>query len=48
MAVAAALVSAGTVFGRYHYAADAIAGWIVAAVVWALRRQLGAYVALRV
>ena len=36
MAVGAALVSAGTVFGRYHYAADAIAGWIVAAVVWAL------------
>jgi PAP2 superfamily protein len=27
-------VSAGAVFGRYHYAADAIAGWIVAIVVW--------------
>jgi membrane-associated phospholipid phosphatase len=27
-------ISAGTVFGRYHYAADAIAGWAVAIVVW--------------
>jgi membrane-associated phospholipid phosphatase len=32
--LAALLVSAGTVFGRYHYAADAIAGWAVAVVVW--------------
>jgi hypothetical protein len=23
------------VFGRYHYAADALAGWIVALTVWA-------------
>ena len=30
----AALVSAGAVLGRYHYAADAIAGWIVAGLVW--------------
>ncbi len=30
----AAAVSAGTVFGRYHYALDAIAGWGVALVVW--------------
>jgi membrane-associated phospholipid phosphatase len=29
----AAAISAGTVLGRYHYAADAIAGWIVAIVV---------------
>jgi hypothetical protein len=32
----AAAISAGAVFGRYHYAADAFAGWIVALVVWAL------------
>ncbi len=30
----AAAVSAGAVFGRYHYALDAITGWIVALVVW--------------
>ena len=34
VAVAGALVSAGAVLGRYHYAADAVAGWIVAVVVW--------------
>ena len=27
-------VSAGAVFGRYHYAIDAAAGWLVAVVVW--------------
>jgi membrane-associated phospholipid phosphatase len=27
-------ISAGAVFGRYHYAADALAGWAVAAAVW--------------
>lgn len=27
-------ISAATVFGRYHYAADALAGWAVAAGVW--------------
>ncbi|CAN5821576.1 hypothetical protein BH24ACI4_BH24ACI4_11350 [soil metagenome] len=32
--VSAALVSAGAVLGRYHYAADAFAGWIVAGLVW--------------
>lgn len=32
--VAALLVSAGAVLGRYHYAADAFAGWAVALVVW--------------
>jgi hypothetical protein len=36
MFVNAAAISAGAVFGRYHYAADAIVGWIVALVVWAL------------
>lgn len=35
MFLAAAAISAGAVFGRYHYAADAIAGWAVALLVWA-------------
>lgn len=35
IAIAALLVSAGAVLGRYHYAADAIAGWVVAVAVWA-------------
>jgi hypothetical protein len=30
----AAAVSAGAVFGRYHYAIDAFAGWLVAVSVW--------------
>jgi hypothetical protein len=30
----AAAVSAGAVFGRYHYAIDAFAGWLVAVTVW--------------
>jgi membrane-associated phospholipid phosphatase len=34
MFFSAAAVSAGAVFGRYHFALDAIAGWIVALVVW--------------
>jgi hypothetical protein len=34
MAVAALAVSAGAVLGRYHYAADALAGWAVAIVVY--------------
>ena len=38
MFAAAAAVAAGTVFGRYHYAADAIAGWAVALLVWATLR----------
>lgn len=33
---AALLVSAGAVLGRYHYAVDALAGWLVAIVVWAI------------
>lgn len=32
----AAAVSAGAVFGRYHYAIDAFAGWLVALAVWLL------------
>jgi membrane-associated phospholipid phosphatase len=32
----AAAVSAGAVFGRYHYAIDALAGWVVAIAVWAV------------
>jgi hypothetical protein len=27
-------VSAGAVLGRYHYLADAVAGWLVALAVW--------------
>ena len=27
-------ISAGAVLGRYHYAVDALAGWIVALIVW--------------
>lgn len=27
-------ISAGAVLGRYHYAVDAVAGWLVALVVW--------------
>jgi len=27
-------ISAGAVFGRYHYAADALAGWAVALAVF--------------
>ena len=32
----AAAISAGAVFGRYHYAADAIAGWGIALLVYRL------------
>jgi PAP2 superfamily protein len=32
----AAAISAGAAFGRYHYAADAIAGWAVALLVYVL------------
>lgn len=38
MFASAAAISAGAVFGRYHYAADAVAGWMVALVVWTLLR----------
>ena len=34
MFMIAGAISAGAVFGRYHYAADAIFGWLVALVVW--------------
>lgn len=34
MFIAAAAISAGAVGGRYHYAADAILGWLVALTVW--------------
>jgi membrane-associated phospholipid phosphatase len=30
----AAAIAAGAVFGRYHYAADALAGYAVALAVW--------------
>lgn len=35
-AISALLVSAGAVLGRYHYAADALTGWAVALIVWAM------------
>lgn len=34
MLLIALAISAGAVFGRYHYAADAFAGWVVAIGVW--------------
>jgi PAP2 superfamily len=34
MFLAAVAVSAGAVLGRYHYLADAVAGWVVAVVVF--------------
>jgi membrane-associated phospholipid phosphatase len=33
--VMAALIAVATVYGRYHYAVDALAGLLVAAGVWA-------------
>jgi hypothetical protein len=36
MWVAAAAISAGAVYGRYHFAVDAVAGWLVALIVWSL------------
>jgi hypothetical protein len=36
MCAIAMMISAGAVLGRYHYTADAIAGWIVAMTVWGL------------
>jgi membrane-associated phospholipid phosphatase len=36
MVVVALAVSAGAVLGRYHYALDAVAGWLVALTVWLL------------
>ena len=33
-----AAISAGAVLGRYHYAADAFAGWLVALLVWGITR----------
>ena len=41
IASAALAVSAGTVLGRYHYAADAIAGWTVALAVWMTLTHVG-------
>jgi membrane-associated phospholipid phosphatase len=36
MGIMAVGVTAGAVFGRYHFALDAVAGWAVALIVWAL------------
>lgn len=35
-------ISAGAVLGRYHYAADALSGWVVALAVWFAMRAGGA------
>lgn len=35
---AAAAISSGAVLGRYHYALDAITGWLVALFVWSVVR----------
>jgi len=40
MFVAAAAVSAGAVFGRYHYAVDIVTGWATALGVWAVLARL--------
>lgn len=34
MSIAALAISAGAVLGRYHYALDAVAGWLVAVAVY--------------
>jgi membrane-associated phospholipid phosphatase len=36
MLIAALAVSAGAVLGRYHYLADALAGWVVAVAVYVI------------
>jgi hypothetical protein len=36
ISISAVLISAGAVLGRYHYAADALTGWVVAVCVWML------------
>ena len=36
MWIFAVSISAGAVFGRYHFALDALAGWLVALGVWAI------------
>jgi membrane-associated phospholipid phosphatase len=38
MFVSALAISAGAVLGRYHYALDAVAGWLVGAAVWLVVR----------
>jgi hypothetical protein len=40
MMLAATAVSAGAIYGRYHYAIDALSGWVVALVVWAVIARL--------
>jgi PAP2 superfamily protein len=36
LAIVGMAISAGAVLGRYHYAPDAVAGWLVAVAVWSL------------
>lgn len=38
MFAAAVAVAVGAVLGRYHFAADAVTGWLIAALVWAAVR----------
>lgn len=38
MFAVAVSITAGAVLGRYHYALDAVAGWVVALAVWGLFR----------
>ncbi len=40
MLLAAVAVSAGAVYGRYHYAIDALSGWVVVLIVWAVISRL--------
>jgi membrane-associated phospholipid phosphatase len=40
LTTAAVLLALGTVYGQFHYAVDAIAGALVAALVWALRHKI--------
>ncbi len=40
MMFAALAVSAGAVYGRYHYAIDVLSGWLVALIVWAVTARL--------
>lgn len=40
MLIVAAAIAAGAVFGRYHYAADALTGFLVAIAVWSTWGQV--------
>jgi membrane-associated phospholipid phosphatase len=40
MIFAALAVSAGAVYGRYHYAIDVVSGWVIALIVWGVTARL--------